>query len=371
MTDAGAMRIVVDVSPLSDARPLTGIGNYLRGMLAGLAEHAVDGGHEIVAFAPVGPRGRRRIEAVLDGLAVERRLVTLPRAHAWRTAWSRLRAPALERVLGRFDVFHFSDWMYPPQRAGLRTTTVHDLVPLRFPEWTTKQTRKMHTAKYSETARRCDLVFANSAFTARDVERTLGVPRERIRVAHPGIDPRYSPDGPRPDLGGPYLLSVGTLEPRKNLGVVIEAYRLLRREQPDLRLVLVGAEGWGEGPELAGDGIRWLGFVPGDELAELYRGAAVFVYASLFEGFGIPVVEALASGVPVVCSSHESLDEACGGSALRADPRDPAAFAAAIREALEPDDDRRARGLAHAASFTWSACAAAFLEGFESGRKPR
>jgi hypothetical protein len=124
------VRIVVDVSPLSRAR--TGIGNYLRGMLAGLAE-AGSKEHELVAFGPSGPRGRRRIREALAGLPVEPRLPLLP--HEARTAWSRAGRLAIERVVGALDVFHFSDWMYPPQRGGVRATTVHDLVPLRFPEW--------------------------------------------------------------------------------------------------------------------------------------------------------------------------------------------------------------------------------------------
>jgi glycosyltransferase involved in cell wall biosynthesis len=358
------VRIVVDVSPLSDARPRTGIGNYLRGMVSGLAEEAGRRGHEVVAFAPTGPRGRRRIQQTLADVPVHLELVTLPRAHAWRTAWSRLRAPALERVIGNFDVFHFSDWMYPPQRGGLRATTVHDLVPLRFPQWTTERTRRMHTAKYREMVQTCDLLFANSAFTAREVEGILGVSSSRIRVAYPGLDPRLGLDGPRADLGAPYVLTVGTLEPRKNVRVVLDAFALLRRTQPDLLLVLAGARGWGDGPDLSGDGVRWLGFVPDEELARLYRGASAFAYGSRFEGFGIPVVEALACGTPVVCSAHESLDEACAGAALRADPRDPEMFAAALEQALVPDPERRARGIAHARAFTWKACGAALLAGY-------
>ncbi len=363
------MRIVVDVSPLSV--PRTGIGNYLRGMVAGLADEARPAGHEIVAFAPAGVRGRRRIEETLAGLPVQPALVTLPVAHAWRTAWSRAGAPALERVIGRFDVLHFSDWMYPPQRAGLRTTTIHDLVPLRFPQWTTWRTRRMHGAKYREAARTCALVFVNSAFTAREIEAVLGVPRSRIRVAYPGVDPRFSPDGPRRDIGAPYILAVGTLEPRKNLEIVLDAYRLLKRDRPETELVVAGAEGWGASPAIGADRVRRLGFVPDEELARLYRGASAFVYASRFEGFGLPVVEALASGIPVVCSAHGSLDEACGDAALRADPASAASFARALHDALEPEPERRARGLAHARSFTWRACGAEFLAGFLSAQAER
>lgn len=350
------MRVVVDVSPLS--RPRTGIGNYLRGLVAGLAE----AGAEVVAFGPSGPRGRRLIRESLAGLPVELRLPLLPRAQVWRAAWSRIGRPPVEVVVGPLDVFHFSDWMYPSQRGGVRTTTVHDLVPLRFPEWVEPATLRMHGLKYENTARTCDRVFVNSRFTGSEVVELLGVPEGRVVVAYPGIDPRFRPDGERVDLGGPYVLGVSTLEPRKNLPALVAAFAVLRQRRPELTLALAGLEGWEERP-LAAEGVRLLGFVSDEELARFYRGASAFAYPSRFEGFGIPIVEALASGTPTVVSSHPSLDEASGDAALRADPDDPEAFAAALEAAL---DTPRGMGVEHAARFTWRACGEAVLAGYES-----
>ena len=357
------MRILVDVTPLS--HPRTGIGNYLRGMVAGLAE-AGEGRHELVCFGPTSLPGKRRIGEALAGLPVELRLGFVPFAHAWRTAWSRLGRPPAERFLGRFDVLHFSDWMYPPQRGGLRATTVHDLVPLRFPEWVARRTLAMHAAKYRNAARTCDLVFANSRATAEDVAVLLRVPRERIHVAYPGIDPLFRPEGPRADLGGPYVLSVSTLEPRKNLAGLVEAFALVRRRRPELQLALAGLEGWGKAEPLEADGVRLLGFVPDDELAALYRGATVFAYPSRFEGFGIPVVEALASGTPAVVSSDPSLDEACGDAAVRANAERPEELASALERAIAEREVLGGRGIEHARRFTWRACGEAVLRGYES-----
>jgi glycosyltransferase involved in cell wall biosynthesis len=348
------VRIVLDVTPLS--RPRTGIGNYLRGLVAGLSELA-----EVVAFGPSGPRGRQRIRESLAGFRVELVMPLLPRAQWWRSAWSRLGRPAVETVVGPLDVFHFSDWMYPAQRAGVRATTVHDLVPLRFPDWVQPKTLRMHRPKYKAT-RSCDVVFANSRFTAGEVVELLGVPEERVAVAYPGVDPRFRLDGERADLGGPYVLSVATLEPRKNLPALVEAFSLLRQRHPELTLVLAGLSGWEDRP-VAAEGVRLLGYVPDGELARLYRGAAAFAYPSRFEGFGIPVVEALACGTPAVVSSHPSLDEACGDVALRADPEDPEAFAAALEDALAAP---REAGVEHASRFTWQACGEAVLAGYES-----
>jgi glycosyltransferase involved in cell wall biosynthesis len=354
------VRIVVDVSPLS--HPRTGVGNYIRGSLVGISDA---GEHDVVAFAPASVRGRRAIESALDGVEVERKLPLVPAAHALRTAWSRLGRPPVERVVGPVDVFHFSDWMYPAQRAGVRSTMIHDLVPIHFPEWVHARTRSMHGAKYRHTTA-CDVVIVNSRFTGNDVAATLGVPTERIHVAYPGVDPAFEPDGERHDLGRPYALTVATLEPRKNLETLIDAHRRLGGGK--LSLAVAGAAGWGTQPALEVEGVVRLGYTAHDELPRLYRGASVVVYPSLFEGFGMPVVEAMACGVPVVASSHPSLDEACGDAAVRVDPRDPDAIANGIRAALTQREQLRVRGLEHARSFTWLENGRAHLRAWESAQ---
>ncbi len=357
------MRIVVDVSPLSHQR--TGVGNYVRGSLAGIAE-ASSGADELVAFAPASRSGSRQIRSALNGIELELRLPVLPGAHAVRTIWSRAGTPPVERVVGPFDVFHFSDWMYPPQRAGVRSTMVHDLVPVRFPEWVHPRTRRMHGAKYRHAARTCNVVIVNSRYTGNDVTELLGIAPDRVHVAYPGVDESFRAEGKRSTLGRPYVLTVATLEPRKNLGTLLDAHRTLGSDE--LALAVAGAAGWGEQPVLDAPGVVRLGYTPHEELPALYRGAAVFVYPSLFEGFGMPVLEAMACGVPCVASSHPSLDEACGDAAIRVDPNDPAAIAAGIARALADRGALAERGLAHAAAFTWAANGRAHLAAWEAVR---
>ena len=336
------MRIAYDVTPLS--HPRTGVGNYILGALKGMVE--VRGDHELVAFGPVSVRGRKLLDETLAGLPISHAVVTVPFGHAVRTAWSRLGRPRLERLLGPVDVVHFSDWMVPPAAARVRATMIHDLGPLRYPERLHRRTVSMHTAT-ARAAMSCDVVFTNAEFTANDVVERLRIPRERIRVAYPGVDDRYGPEGERRDLGRPYVFTTATEDWRKNRGVVDGAARLM---DEDLVVASLGAGG--------------LGYVADDELPALYRGAAVFVYPSRFEGFGIPVIEAMACGVPCVVSSHPSLDEACGDAALRADPDSPEEFAAAITRALAERETLVQRGLEHARRFSWLETGRAHLQGY-------
>jgi glycosyltransferase involved in cell wall biosynthesis len=336
------VRIVYDVSPLT--HPRTGVGNYIRGALWGMAQ-AAGGEHELVAFAPASFRGRDRLDAALDGIDAERRIVSLPFAHAVRRTWGRVGRPPAERFVGRFDALHFSDWVVPPQRSGVRATMIHDLGPLRFPERLHPRTVRMHT-RTAQEALRCDVVFVNSEFTAADSVERAGLARERIRVAYPGVEAMFRPDGPRRQ-GLPYAFTTATDEWRKNLETVRAAWRFVGREA-ELELVALGD----------------VGYVPHDRLPELYRGAAVFVYPSRFEGFGIPIVEAMACGVPCVVSSHPSMDEASGDAAVRVDPESPEAIAEGVREALRRRDELVPRGLEHARRFDWVECGRVHLQGY-------
>ncbi|MGH3079761.1 MAG: glycosyltransferase family 4 protein [Gaiellaceae bacterium] len=356
------MRVVVDVTPL--ALPRTGIGNYVLGMLRGLAEAGSE--QEIVAFSLVAPPGKRRIKQALEGVPVQRRLVVVPpKSHYWRTAWSRLGRGPVEWLAGPLDVFHFSDWMYPPQRAGVRATTIHDLFPLRHPDWVHPQTLRMHSRKYAHAAATCDIIVVNSEFTARDVVELLGFPRERINVAHPAVGPAFGPDGPSRDMGGHYVLTVATLERRKNLETLLDAMTLVRARRPELRLAVVGAPGW-QGPQLGAQGVLPLGYVDDEELAALYRGAAVFAYPSRFEGFGMPIVEAMACGTPVVASAHASLDEASGDAAVRAAPESAEAIASGIEQALAERPSLVSQGQEHARRFTARAQGEAVLRAYRN-----
>jgi alpha-1,3-rhamnosyl/mannosyltransferase len=197
-------------------------------------------------------------------------------------------------------------------------------------------------------------VIAVSEFTKCELIDVLGVPEEKIRVIPNAVEDLFTRDGPAAE--GDYILTVGTLEPRKNLLRVVEA---ARRAGVELRVV--GARGWG-GVDLGANGVRWLGEVSDEELARLYRGARCVAYPSLYEGFGIPVLEAMACGVPVVTSRGGATEELADGAAVLVDPRDPAAIAAGIERATWQRDELVELGLRRAQAFHWEPIAAATVD---------
>ena len=258
------------------------------------------------------------------------------RAVAADTVWyPRLRAP--EGV----DVLHCTTFRGPFRSRGPLVVTVHDLAVLRHPEWFNAWTRRYSALAVPRVVRAARRLIAVSEFTGRELSDLLQVPGDRIRVVPNAVEDVFVPDGPKAE--GDYVLAVGTLEPRKNLE------RIARAVEGELRVV--GARGWGgvEPPR----NVTWLGDVPDGELAALYRGARCLVYASLYEGFGIPVAEALACGCPVVTSAGTPMADLAAGDAVVVDPTDVEALREGIARAATPSPRRFA---------TWDEVAARTLE---------
>jgi glycosyltransferase involved in cell wall biosynthesis len=197
-------------------------------------------------------------------------------------------------------------------------------------------------------------VIAVSDFTRGELLELLAVPEDRIRVIPNAVDDTFAAGGPAAE--GDYVLAVGTLEPRKNLPRVVDAARRV-----GIELRIVGERGWG-GVEVGGDGVRWLGWVSDDELARLYRGARCVAYPSTYEGFGIPVLEAMACGAAVVTSRGGAMEEVADGAAVLVDPLDPAEIASGIERAAAERDELGRRGVERARAFTWARVAEQTVE---------
>lgn len=316
------MRVGLDVSPLVQTR--AGTARYVTG-LAGALAALPDVELERLSFGGPG-----RVSALARDL--------------W---WY----PGALALRGRLDVLHCTTYRAPLRSRVPAVVTVHDLAVVRHPELFPAWTRLYGRTLLAPVLRAAARVLAVSEFTKREVVELAGVPEERVRVVPNAAEPAFAAEGPAAE--GSYVLAVGTLEPRKNLARLVEAVREL-----GLELRVVGAEGWG-GVRVDGAGVRWLGRLEDEELAGLYRGALCFAYPSLYEGFGIPVLEAMRCGAPVVTSAGTAMEEVAGGAAELVDPRDPVSIAAGIERALARRDELRAAGLERARAYTWEAAAAA------------
>ncbi len=298
----------------------------------------------------------------------------------WRMALLRqqpLRAWGLDHM--RCTVYHGTDWIAPVLSCPL-VLTIHDLSTLRYPQHHTRLNRRYARIALPRMVARAAAIITDSHATARDVRDLLGVLPERITTIHLGVDhQRFTPRLPaqaqqrvQAQLGitPPYLLAVGTLEPRKNLTTLLHAYALLGQDAPPL--VLAGARGWQAAPIYAlaeqqalRERVLLPGYVPDDLLPDLYAAAELFIYPSLLEGFGLPVAEALACGVPVITSNTSSLPEVAGDAALLVDPTSASALRDAMQQVLGDTalaTRLRQQGPAQAAQFTWQACARATLD---------
>jgi glycosyltransferase involved in cell wall biosynthesis len=241
----------------------------------------------------------------------------------------------------------------PTQRAPVHSSvplvvTVHDLAVLRHPEAFNRWTREYSRRALPRVARAATRLIAVSEFTKRELLELLDVPEEKVRVIPNAVGEPFTAQGESAE--GEYVLAVSTLEPRKNLARLVEGYRRARLN--GVPLLVAGAEGWGN-VRVEGDGVRWLGQVGDDQLARLYRGARCVAYVSLYEGFGLPVLEAMACGTPVVAAHADAVEEVSGDAAVLVDPLDPDAIAAGFTEALDRRDELRARGLERARLFDW------------------
>jgi len=320
------IRAGIDVAPLVLTR--AGTARYVEG-LAGALERRGD--VEVARLTWGGPS--KLIAPVRD------------------VAWYPLALPLQAR---RLDVLHCTTFRAPLRARVPVIATVHDLAIIRYPGYFTTWTRLYARTFLRPVLRAADRVVAVSELTKRDIVELAGVPEERVRVVPNATEDLFSPDGPAAE--GDYVLAVGTLEPRKNLPRLAEATRRL-----GLELRIVGAPGWGD-VRLAGDGVRWLGRLSDEELATLYRGALCLGYPSIYEGFGIPVLEAMRCGTPVVTSAGSAMEEVAGPAAELVDPLDPASIADGIERAIARRDELRPLGLERAGRYTWEAAAAATVD---------
>jgi glycosyltransferase involved in cell wall biosynthesis len=347
------LRVGLDATPLLGAP--TGIGRYVRSLTTGLL--ALPEAPELVlteltlrrpapgTAIPGARRSRRRVPARL-----------------LQAAWRRTDWPPVELLAGRVDVFHATNYVLPPLRRARGVLTVHDLSYLHHADTVSAATHAYRTL-VPRGLRRADVVVVDAAAVGTEVVAEYGVDEARLVVAPLGVDDGWF-DVEAPDrswlaargLPADYLLFVGSREPRKNLPVLLDAVRQLRASDPDLPpLVLVGPPGWGPALDASGlpeGAVRTPGYLAEGDLRRVVAGARLLAYPSRYEGFGLPPLEALACGTPVVASDLPVLREVLGPHATYAPVGDAAALAGAVADVLAAPPPAAA-GVAHARTFTW------------------
>jgi glycosyltransferase involved in cell wall biosynthesis len=378
-TGSPGLDVAFDATPLLGTK--AGVGAFCTGALRALA--AVDG-LAVRAFAVSWRRRGQVVEHLPPGVAVvDRPMPARPVHRAWRLT----SVPPIEWFTGTVDVVHGTNFIVPPARRAARVVTVHDLTTVRFPEMCDDYTQTFPPL-VRRAIRQGAWVHTPSAFVRDEVVELLGAAPERVRAVHHGVPPvdgcgegagsteatgagsaeGASPvlDGPVPD--GPYVLALGTVEPRKDVATLVRAFDQVAGRQPDLSLVVAGRAGWGLEPfEAAVAASPWrdrlvrLGYVSQAHRARLLRGATLFAFPSVYEGFGFPPLEAMAAGVPVVTTTAGALPEVVGDGAELVEPGDVDALATAIDRLLVDDGARAdlvARGRRRVRAFSWEDCGA-------------
>lgn len=363
------MHIGIDATPLP-TQPV-GAGVYMIEIIRALAAEAGD----IVVFAH--PQGRRLIEAEpIHGVS----WVEVPNhGTGQRLAWEQAALPGLARQQ-KLDLLHSLHYTRPRRLPCASVVTFHDMTFFLYPNLHTRLKRIFFPGMMRLSARSADAIIAVSESTRRDAMRILNVPADRIHTIHSGISPLFRPLADRTalescrlryNLPEAFILYVGTVEPRKNLPLLIRAYAALAQTIAAPQLVIVGRNGWmyEEVYHLVkalqlGERIRFTGYIPGEDLPIVYNLAQIFVYPSLYEGFGFPPLEAMACGTPVITTAVSAMEEGVGDAGLLTPPGDETGLTLAMRRLLEDPDLRRSlseQGWRRAAQFTWPQAARATL----------
>lgn len=350
------MKIAIDIS---QAIYGTGVSVYTKNLTAALIKLYPE--DQFILF---GGSFRRKGELI----SLTKKIKGTPKIYPFPPTfmdlvWNSLHVLPVEKLIGDVDIVHTSDWTEPPSKMP-KVTTVHDLIPFKYPQTTTESIRNTHKKRLAWVMRESDKIIAVSQSTKEDLVSILKIPEDKIAVIPEGVEERYCPQSvdiqeiikKRYKINEDYLFTLSTLEPRKNQARLIKAYEIVKKEYPSLQLIIGGRTGWGEMPK-AVEGVSMPGYIPDADLPGLYSGCLAFVLPSLYEGFGLSPLQAMACGAPVAVSDISSLPEVVGEAGVLFDPEDVESIAAGIIKAIKNRGQLKEKSLAQASKFTWEKAA--------------
>ena len=369
------MKIGIDISQIVYG---TGVSNYTAQLVRHLLE--IDHKNQYILFGS-SLRAAKILkefsQSLKDYRNVQFKIFFLPPL-ILEFLWNRLHIWPIEKFIGEIDIFHSSDWTQPPVASShtKKVTTVHDMIAYLFPSSVHPKIVSAQKRRLAHVQEEVDVILADSQTTKDDLAKFLQIDQGKIKVVYLAASGEFKPQDEdnisqilqKYKIKKPYILSVATQEPRKNIQKLLDVFAQIVKRRPQFQLVLTGKYGWGPGLRTYENAI-WTGYVPKEDLPALYAGCRVFVYPSLYEGFGLPILEAMACGAPVVTSNNSSMAEIAKDAAILVDPRSEGQLTRAIELVLNLNLENYQKmvraSLERARQYSWTKTARETLKVYE------
>lgn len=369
------MKIAIDISQIVYG---TGVSNYTKLLVENLLK--ADSKNTFVLFGS-SLRAYSKLKEFTDSLQEHKNIEVILKRYPptlLEFFWNRLHIFSVDKMIGEVDIFHSSDWTQPPITNPniKKITTIHDMVPFLFANSTHPKIAAAHKRRLERVKKEIDLILADSQTTKEDVTKFLNIPEEKVKVVYLAPSPQFEQQPEekinevltKHKIKKPYILSVATQEPRKNIQKLLDVFVEIHKTRPEFHLVLTGKYGWGPGLHYT-ENIVWTDYVTDEDLMCLYSGARVFAYPSLYEGFGLPILEAMACGTPVVTSNNSSMAEIAKDAAILVDPRSQTQLTRAIEMVIDLNMENYQKMVKasrlRAKAYTWEKTAQQTLTAYE------
>lgn len=346
------MKIAIDISQVIYG---TGVSVYTKNLVTTLIKNYPD-----TEFFLFGGSLRRQgdLKKFINRLKANGKIFPIPPTF-FDFLWNSFHVLPVEKLIGNVDLVHTSDWAEPPSKLP-KVTTVHDLIPFKYPQTVAAHVRAAHRKRLAWVVKESDLILAVSKSTKNDLIDRFKINEDRVIVTYEGVEDIFCPQTPdaikrvreKYNLGPYYLFSLSTLEPRKNQHRLIKAFSLIKQEAPKLKLLIGGRSGWGEGLPKVKD-VLMPGFIPDADLPALYAGSLSYVLPSLYEGFSLSHLQAMACGAPVVASNVSSMPEVVGKAGILVNPEDEKDIAAGIIKSINQSKELSQKARERSKLFTW------------------